>query len=118
MKNILNVTVLLMIVFLGLLLSQPRVVEATGDPTKGKAIYEKHCMVCHGPQGQGDGPTGRLLKPPAADFTSAMSKKKSEADLMQTVENGKPGTAMAPWKTQLSQPELNDVIGYVMTLRK
>ena len=118
MKNILNAMVLFMIVFLGLLLSQPRAVEASGDPAKGKAIYEKHCMVCHGPQGQGDGPTGRLLKPPAADFTSALSKKKSEADLLQTVENGKVGTAMVPWKSQLSQAELNDLMGYVMTLRK
>jgi mono/diheme cytochrome c family protein len=118
MKNILNATMPFVMVFLGLSLSQPRAVEASGDPAKGKAIYEKHCMVCHGPQGKGDGPTGRLLKPPAADFTSAISKKKSEADLLQTVENGRPGTAMVPWKTQLSQPELNDVIGYVMTLRK
>ena len=117
-RNIKYATVLFLIVFLGLLLPQPRVVEASGDPAKGKAIYEKHCMVCHGAEGKGDGPTGRLLKPPAADFTSAMSKKKSEADLLQTAENGKPGTAMVPWKTQLSQPELNDVIGYVMTLRK
>jgi hypothetical protein len=37
---------------------------------------------------------------------------------MQVVENGKAGTAMVPWKSQLSQAELNDLMGYVMTLRK
>src|SRR5262245_26671006 len=89
--------------FLGLLLSQ--LVEAAGDPVKGKGLYEKHCVACHGPQGKGDGPAGRMLKPPAADFTSATSKQKSEPDLLQTVENGKPGTAMPPWKSQLSQTE-------------
>src|SRR5215467_10984246 len=111
MKNIPYIMVVFTSAVLGLLLAGPHLGAAAGDPAKGKALYEKHCVACHGPQ-------GKVITPPAADFTSAASKKKSEADLLQTVENGRPGTAMAPWKTQLSQPELNDVIGYVLTLRK
>ena len=61
---------------------------------------------------------GKALKPPAADFTSPESKKKPEADLRQVLENGKPGTGMGPWKSQLRQSELNDLMGYVMTLRE
>lgn len=118
MQNVPYIMVVFTSVILGLLLAGPRLGAAAGDPAKGKALYEKHCVACHGPQGKGDGPAGKVVKPPAADFTSAASKKKSEAELLQTVENGKPGTAMVPWKTQLSQPELNDVIEYVMTLRK
>jgi mono/diheme cytochrome c family protein len=38
--------------------------------------------------------------------------------LTQVIEKGKPGTAMGPWKGQLSQDELGDVVGYLMTLRK
>ena len=91
---------------------------AAADPAKGKALYEKYCVACHGSQGKGDGPAGRMLKPPAADFTSAGSKKKSEAEFMQVIENGKPGTAMGPWKGQLSQLELSDLMGFVTTLRK
>ena len=91
---------------------------AAGDLAKGKALYEKYCVACHGLQGKGDGPAGRMLKPPAADFTSAASKKKPETELRQVIESGKPGTAMGPWKGQLSQAELDDVLGYVMTLRK
>ena len=89
-----------------------------GDPAKGKGLYEKYCVACHGAQGKGDGLAGRMLKPPAADFTSAGSKKKPESEFTQVIENGKPGTAMGPWKGQLSQAELADLIGYVMTLRK
>ena len=118
MKNVLHTTVVLTSLLLGLFLAGPRTLSAAGDPAKGKAIYEKHCVACHGPQGKGDGPAGKMLKPPAADFTSAANKKKSEAELMQVVENGKAGTAMVPWKSQLSQAELNDLMGYVMTLRK
>src|SRR5262249_60853974 len=110
--NVLTATVL------GVLAAAPHFSSAAGDPAKGKALFEKYCVACHGPQGKGDGPAGRMLKPPAADFTSAASKKKSEAELAQIVENGKPGTAMGPWKGQLSPAELTDVVGYLMTLRK
>lgn len=118
MRGLRHAIVLFTGVLLGLPLFQRPSVEAAGDPTTGKAIYEKHCMACHGPQGKGDGPAGKMLKPPAADFTSASSKKKSEADLRKVVENGKPGTAMGPWKSQLSEAEMSDVLGYVMAVRK
>jgi len=117
MKALLDAVVLVTGVA-GLLSLQLHSVLAAGDALKGKPIYEKHCMVCHGPQGKGDGPAGKVLKPPAADFMSAASKKKSEADLKDVIENGKLGTAMVAWKSQLTQAELSDVIGYVMTLRK
>ncbi len=118
MKCLLHVLVLFTSMLSGLLLTKPPSADAAGDSTKGKAIYEKHCVACHGPQGKGDGPAGKMLKPPAADFTSAASKKNSEADFKSMIENGKPGTAMVAWKTQLSPTEMNDVIEYVLTLRK
>lgn len=91
---------------------------AGGDPVKGKAVYEKSCMACHGPQGKGDGPTGKVLVPPAADFTSAASRKKSDAELLKTIENGKPPTAMIAWKGQLSAQDIQHVLAYVKSLRK
>lgn len=91
---------------------------AGGDPAKGKAVYEKACVACHGPQGKGDGPTGKVLVPPAADFTSAASRKKSDADLLKIIENGKPPTAMIAWKGQLSDQDIQNVLAYVKTLRK
>ena len=105
-------------VLLGSLLSHLRTVDAASNPAKGKTLYEKHCLVCHGPQGKGDGPAGKALKPPAADLTSAESVKKSEGDLRQVIEQGKSGTAMGPWKSQLSQAELGDLMSYVLTFRK
>lgn len=91
---------------------------APGDAAKGKVIYDKHCAACHGPQGRGDGPTGKVLVPPAADFTSAASRKKSDAQLLAIIENGKPPTAMTAWKGQLAAQEIQDVLAYVKTLRK
>jgi mono/diheme cytochrome c family protein len=91
---------------------------AGGDANKGKGIYEAKCVTCHGVQGKGDGPLGAKLKPPAADFTSAESKKKSESELLGIIQNGKPKTAMVAWKSQLSEAEIQDVLAYVLTLRK
>lgn len=118
MKRTCSVAILFVCVASVPLLSHVRPVEAAGDTSKGKPLYEKHCMVCHGPQGKGDGPTGTLIKPPAADFTSEASKKKTEAELLGTMENGRAGTAMGPWKGLLSPSDLRDVLAYVMALRK
>ena len=91
---------------------------AAGDSRKGKAVYEKSCVLCHGPQGRGDGPVGKTINPPAADFTSAASKKKTDAELLATIENGRPPTAMVGWKGQLSEAEIQDVLAYVKSLRQ
>ena len=91
---------------------------AGGDAGKGKAVFQAKCVTCHGAEGKGDGPLGKALKPPAGDFTSAESKKKSEDELRNIIENGKPKTSMVAWKKQLSEAEVQDVLAYVLTLRK
>ena len=39
------------------------------NPARGKTLYEKYCLACHGPQGRGDGAT--QFDPPVADLTSS-----------------------------------------------
>jgi len=87
-----------------------------GDAEKGKAVYEQKCLMCHGALGKGDGPVGAMMKPRPADFTSPASKKKSDADLLKTIESGRPGTPMAPWKGVLSAQQIQDVLAYVRSL--
>ena len=94
------------------------VLAGEGDAAKGKPIFEATCVPCHGPQGKGDGPLGLLLKPPAANFTSPESKKKSPAELLDTIQNGRPGTGMVAWKNQYSAEQMQDLLAYVLTLRK
>jgi mono/diheme cytochrome c family protein len=38
---------------------------------KGKALYQRHCLKCHGPQGRGDGSAARYGAEPASDLTVA-----------------------------------------------
>jgi mono/diheme cytochrome c family protein len=99
--------------------SMTQVVSAAGgDSAKGKSIYQAKCVTCHGANGKGDGPIGKKLKPPARDFTSAESKNKSPEDLQKVIENGVPKTSMVAWGKKLSETEVQDVLAYVLTLRK
>jgi mono/diheme cytochrome c family protein len=91
---------------------------AGGDAAKGKSIFQSKCVSCHGPEGKGDGPVGKALKPPAGNFSSPESKKKSPDELQKIIENGVPKTSMVAWKKQLKETEIQDVLAYVLTLRK
>ena len=90
----------------------------SGDAQKGKALYEQSCAVCHGAQGKGDSPTGKLLMPPPANLTSAATQKKSDAEIVQIITNGKPPSAMPAFKGQLSEQQILDAVAYVRSLVK
>ena len=86
-----------------------------GDVARGKVLFIRHCTGCHGPEGGGDG--YRFLHgPDPANLTSPSTRKKSDADLLKTLHDGKPN--MPPWKTRLSAKESGDVLAYVRTLAK
>ncbi len=91
---------------------------AKGDAEKGKEVYEKNCVVCHGAQGKGDGPSGKLTVPRATDFTSKASKRKSDAQLLMAIREGRPPSAMTGWKGKLSDQEIDDVVAYVRALSR
>jgi len=86
------------------------------NPNKGKVIYTTNCINCHGTKGLGDGPIGQMLIPPAADLT--VIGKKSDQELLTTIQNGRPGTAMPSWKGNLSAQDITDVLSYVRSLSR
>jgi cytochrome c oxidase cbb3-type subunit 3 len=103
---------------MALALLGPSEAAAKGDTEKGKAIYEKNCAACHGDQGKGDGPTGKAIVPRATDFTSRASKRKSDAQLLLAIREGRPPSAMTGWKGKLSDQEIDDVLAYVRALSR
>ena len=86
-----------------------------GTVARGKTLFVRHCTGCHGPEGGVDG-YQFLSGPDPAKLTSPSIRKKSDADLFQTIHEGKPN--MPPWKTRLSQEESRDILAYVRTLAK
>lgn len=86
---------------------------AAGDSDKGRPLYEKYCLLCHGPQGLGDGPQGKLMNPPATNFRSTESKKKSDSELLEMIQKGHSKSAMTGWENELNKKEMMDVLSYI-----
>ncbi len=86
----------------------------SGDVVRGKPLFVRNCAGCHGPQGKGDG--YRILGPDPANLTAPSTRKKSDADLLKTIHDGKPN--MPAWKVLLSEKQSRDVLAYVRTLAK
>lgn len=87
----------------------------SSDVARGKTLFVRHCTGCHGPEGGGDGYKFHG-GPDPAKLTSPSTRRKSDADLLKTIHEGKPN--MPPWKTRLSQEESRDIMAYVRTLAK
>jgi mono/diheme cytochrome c family protein len=103
------------LLFVGVAQGRAETGARSGDVARGKAIFVRHCTGCHGPEGGGDG-YSFLRGPDPANLTSPSIKKKSDAELIKAIHEGKPN--MPPWKTRLSERESRDVLAYVRTLGK
>jgi mono/diheme cytochrome c family protein len=79
----------------------------------GKALFAAACASCHGGTGAGNGPAAAALAPPPTNFHL---KKPTEERAWEVLEDGVPGTAMPPWKSQLGEGERHALVEYVRSL--
>jgi mono/diheme cytochrome c family protein len=64
---------------------------------RGKQLYEKNCLPCHGIQGNGRGPMAGLLNPLPPNFTEPFQGwKNSKGDPMKIFEVVKKGVPNSP----------------------
>ena len=83
------------------------------DVVRGKAVYERHCQGCHGPEGHGDGPAGVSLTVRPADFHRFQSVLKSDEEFLRTIEHGVVFSPMHSWRGQLTDDEMTDVVAFI-----
>lgn len=74
-------------------------------------LYHNYCSVCHGDKGDGNSRAKHSLVPPPKDFTAGELPRDY---MLAVVANGKPGTAMVGWKTQLNPNEIAAVVDFVI----
>ena len=80
----------------------------------GRDIFFKHCKACHGDKGDGKTFAANVLNPPPKNSTSENSKQElTEYRMIQSVTEGRKGTAMMPWKSRLTQQEIHAVVLYI-----
>jgi mono/diheme cytochrome c family protein len=93
---------------------------ATGDAQAGKAIYERSCVGCHGPTGQGGRMAPMLAVPPRNLTDQAYMGTRSDQQLFDVISKGGAATglsaAMTAFGSQLSEQQIWDTVAYVRTL--
>lgn len=83
------------------------------DKQSGAQIYHNYCSVCHGDRGDGNSRAkGSFVRPPR-DFTAPDAKNLSKDYMVAITRDGKTGTAMVGWKTQLDDKQIAAVVDYV-----
>ena len=96
------------------------VATATGDAQAGKAIYERLCVGCHGPTGQGGRMAAMLAVPPRNLADDSYMSTRSDQQLFDVISKG--GTAaglsavMTAFESQLSAQQIWDTVAYIRTL--
>jgi mono/diheme cytochrome c family protein len=105
-------------------LTWPPGAQLSLDSPLGQRVYAQRCAVCHGPDGKGNGPAAPSMFPRPRDFSSGTFKYKSTAageaptddDLLRTVRDGLPASAMPYFAGLLSAEELAAVVEQVKSL--
>jgi cytochrome c oxidase cbb3-type subunit 3 len=79
-----------------------------GSVARGGQVYRTHCESCHGTL-EKRGSAVHLANPMFLDTAS-------DAFLRVAIEQGRPGTPMAAWRTKLAPREIEDVVAYLRSL--
>jgi cytochrome c oxidase cbb3-type subunit 2 len=97
-----------------------RAADATPAEAEGAAVYQRYCVGCHGPQGDGRGPAAPMLITQPRDFTSGVFKFRTtpsgalptDEDLFRIITRGVYRTSMPEWSL-LAERERWALVAYV-----
>ncbi len=70
------------------------------------ALFKTNCVACHGTNRQGMPNLGPALTP---ESLAALS----DTEIKATILDGRPATAMTPWKVTLSSEEIDALVQFI-----
>ncbi|HUE98231.1 MAG TPA: cytochrome c [Anaerolineales bacterium] len=82
----------------------------------GAEVFRINCEMCHGPQGNGDGPAGQSLEPKPGNLAELQTRA-GEDYLFWRIHDGKPGTSMVAWKGILTDEQIWQTVSFIRTLK-
>lgn len=94
----------------------------TGNAARGKDLFRRFCIGCHGKDGDGNGENAPYVDPKPRDFTLGIFKCRStptgslplDVDLFHTIARGIDTTAMPSWNP-LTNQQRADLVAYIKT---
>ncbi|MCG7904476.1 MAG: c-type cytochrome [Candidatus Thiodiazotropha weberae] len=87
---------------------------AMGKVEDAAGLYSQYCSVCHGDRGDGKSRARGSMIPPPRDFSSPQSSVELNRDRMiNSITEGRPGTAMVGWKNQLTREQITAIVDYI-----
>ena len=92
-------------------------VESSAEAVSaGEALYGKHCKMCHGDAGLGDGPATQFIKPAPPDFTTADAKARmTDGEIFYKITKGK--KPMPGMERKMDETERWQVVHFVRSLQ-
>jgi mono/diheme cytochrome c family protein len=90
-------------------LARPQGEKATpAQQSDAAKIFKEKCAGCHGSDGEGIA----SIKTP--DFTNeTVQASLSDAEMLNTIKNGRPGTMMPAWGDKLSEQDMDSVARFI-----
>jgi cytochrome c oxidase cbb3-type subunit III len=85
--------------------------DVVGDTTRGAALFQQNCIMCHGEGGQGK--IGKTL-------AKSWAGVRPDLLIQNTIKNGVPNTTMPAWGQAKGGPlgdqDVNDLTAYIMAM--
>jgi DMSO reductase family type II enzyme heme b subunit len=104
--------------------SKPKGGQEVTQASEGEQLFANYCAACHGEKGDGNGPAARFLYPKPRNFgegkfrlASTENHVPTNADLMNVITRGMPGSAMFPFG-HLSEEERHALVAQVRRLTR
>jgi ABC-type amino acid transport substrate-binding protein len=89
----------------GIVLAQNAPAAPSPELREARSTYLTQCSQCHGPDASGTAAAANLR-----------AFKGSEEDFLRIVRNGRPGTAMTPWKGLIPDDDIRGIARYIKQL--
>jgi ABC-type amino acid transport substrate-binding protein len=85
--------------------ASPPAAPLSAELRAARSTFLTQCSQCHGTDAKG-----------TAAASNLQVFKGSEADFVRTVQNGRPGTGMTPWKGLISEEDIRAIARYIKQL--